>query len=163
METIAVYWEPVIITYGFQKRSNLSLIKLMTLQDRLADVGLRLMGLKGDGVAYEFSMLKGLGSTNIELFLLAKKQWENNIATVFQNRKPEYIVETMFPVDLVFFQGPHFGDRYGIADAACHALLSNGIVFLLASFSGASIHLVFADGVGEKAIAALGEAFQTPG
>ena len=163
METIAVYWEPVIKTYGFQKRSGLSLVKLTTHRDRLADIGLTFIGLEKYGVAYEFSMLKYSESTNIELFLLVQRQWKNDIKAFFQNRETEYTIETIFPVDLVYFQGPHFGDRYGIADAACHALLSSGIVFLLASFSGASVHLVFADGVGEKAIAALSEAFQAPG
>ena len=162
METIAVYWEPVIKTYGFRKKSNLSLIRLSMPEDLLPDCGLRLRKLNEKGIEYEFTKMTASTPSGIDLFLLIDRQWENHVTDAFSKFSENTGLEAVSPVDLVFFQGPHFGDRYGIADAAFNALLSREIYFLLASCSGASIYLVFPDGIGAKAVSALNETFQTP-
>ena len=64
------------------------------------------------------------------------------------------------PVELIYFQGPHFGDRYGIADAAFRALAGQEV--LAAGFSGASVYIVVADKQAQATIECLSEAFITP-
>ncbi len=49
-------------------------------------------------------------------------------------------------VELVSFQGPHFGDRYGIADAALNALAVQGVPLLALACTGASVYLITARG-----------------
>ncbi|MFC1857210.1 hypothetical protein ACFL9U_04190 [Thermodesulfobacteriota bacterium] len=162
METIAVYWEPVIKTYGFQKKSDLSFIKIEIPENHLVDIGLRLREQKKIRIEYQFCELIPSESKTLALFLLLERRREKDFEDAFQDLREKYVIESVSPVDLVFFQGPHFGDRYGIADAAFNALLTKGIYFLLAGCSGASIYLVFQEGMGAKAILALNDTFQTP-
>ena len=162
METVAVYWEPVIKTYGFKKKENLALIKLKTPEDRPADLGSGLEVLEETGIRYEFSIQPDVGNNPVELFILVRSFEEKTVRDALHHCGGRYEMETTAPVDLVYFQGPHFGDRFGIADAAFSTLLSKKIPFLLGGCAGASVYLVFPDKLGEKAIFALKDAFQTP-
>lgn len=162
METIAVYWEPVIKTYGFRKKANLALVRLSLNEALLANCGSRLEKLSETGIGYDFTHMTVSDPWGVDLFLLIDRRWEGFIADAFSDFPADFRLEVISPVELVFFQGPHFGDRYGIADAAFTALRSREIPFLLASCSGASVYFVFSDGVGERAISALTKAFQTP-
>jgi aspartokinase len=162
METVAVYWEPVIKTYGFQKKENLVLIKLTTPKDRRDDLGSCLAVLEKTGVRYVFSLQADSGDKSIERFILVQPFEENYVREVLEQYQGQYAMETEAPVDLVFFQGPHFGDRFGIAEAVFSTLLSKKIPFLLCGCAGASVYLVFPDKLGEKAISVLKDAFQTP-
>jgi aspartokinase len=63
---------------------------------------------------------------------------------------------------MVHFQGPHFGDRYGIADAAFRALTEGDLSPLAVSCSGASIYLVFRQGEAGEAVRLLEKVFEVP-
>lgn len=162
METVAVYWEPVIKTYGFQKKENLAMIKLTTPEDRTADVGSCLAVLEKTGIRYAFSVQADSSDKSVERFILVQPFEEKIVRDALKRLEGGCEMETQAPVDLVFFQGPHFGDRFGIADAVFSTLLSKKIPFLLGGCAGASVYLVFPDKLGEKAISVLKEAFQTP-
>jgi len=64
--------------------------------------------------------------------------------------------------ELVFFQGPHFGDRYGIAEVAVEALASNAIEMTAIVCSGACIYIVLPEGKADEAVVVLGETFEIP-
>jgi len=51
----------------------------------------------------------------------------------------------LYPVGILFFHGPHFGDMYGIADAAFSSLLKAGIKIISSGCSSASVFLVIAE------------------
>jgi aspartokinase len=65
-------------------------------------------------------------------------------------------------VELVSFQGPHFGDRYGIASRVVDALQSARIELLAMSCASASIHLVVGEGQGQAAVDHLRGPFGGP-
>ena len=67
-----------------------------------------------------------------------------------------------FPVEMLNFHGPHFGDRYGIADMAGRALQKNGNRYILMGCSAASVHILFIKNAADKAKAALASVFETP-
>lgn len=65
-------------------------------------------------------------------------------------------------VDLIFLHGPHFQDRFGIADTAFSALASHNIPIRLSGCAGTSMYLVFAGGAGSRALKILNDTFLIP-
>jgi len=66
------------------------------------------------------------------------------------------------PVELISFQGPHFGDRYGIAYSAFKALDDRGVPILIAACSGAAVYIVLPEKKLQDARPLLLEAFEVP-
>ena len=67
------------------------------------------------------------------------------------------------PVELLFFQGPHYGDRYGIADFTYQALKNHADLLLATVFSCASVYLVLPEGSAEGVKDRLTAYFNIPG
>jgi aspartokinase len=65
-------------------------------------------------------------------------------------------------VSVLFLHGPHFGDRYGIADAFVTALRNGDIPILALSCAVSSISAIIAGNDPDKAIEVLSTRFQTP-
>ncbi len=65
------------------------------------------------------------------------------------------------PVSAIFLHGPHFGDRYGIANAIVACMRSTEIPTLALSCAVSSISLVVRSSDETKAIKALSSTFQT--
>jgi aspartokinase len=66
------------------------------------------------------------------------------------------------PVELISFQGPHFGDRYGIAHTAFKTLDDQGIPTLVTACSGAAVYIVLPEKKLQEARPLLAEAFEAP-
>ena len=58
--------------------------------------------------------------------------------------------------------GPHFGDRYGIADSVFRTLTANSVPILAAGCSGSAVYLVLPQGRAQDARQFLSEAFEVP-
>ena len=165
VETIAVYWEENIRTYGIQVEKNLCLAQAYILHSQLAAWGQQLADL-------------GRGGTTVRLILAHLHEPEKLlISMVFPEKFEEKLVEfksrpvvgdvsgsfiTDSPVEMLYFHGPHFGDRYGIADMAGHTLQKNDIRYIVMGCSVASVHFVFPENVADGAKKALGSVFHTP-
>ena len=63
---------------------------------------------------------------------------------------------------MISFQGPHFGDRYGIADTAFKALARQGVPILITVCSGAALYIVLPENKLHEARPLLAEAFEVP-
>jgi aspartokinase len=74
----------------------------------------------------------------------------------------EAVGSRVLPVEVVFFYGPHFGERYGIAEAALRALEGGGIHTTAAACSVSCVYLVLPEGQSEEAVRALSETFEVP-
>ena len=70
--------------------------------------------------------------------------------------------QVITPVELLFFQGPHYGDRFGIADFTYRALKDHADGLLAAVFSCASIYLVLPEGSADGARDRLAASFNIP-
>jgi aspartokinase len=68
----------------------------------------------------------------------------------------------VLPVEVVYFYGPHFGDRYGIAEAALKVLTESGIRATASACSGSCVYLVLPEGQSEEAVRALSRTFEIP-
>jgi len=154
METFAVYWEPIIKTYGIAERIGLCLITLDLPFGRISD--------GGDWLTHFASRFSGslvlifsrpASPSGLRLHLLLDRVPENGTF-------PGLRVDN--PVELVYFQGPHYGDRYGIAGAAVTALAEQGVPLLAVVCTGASVYLITPKGMACAARNALGKAFSSP-
>jgi len=159
METIAVYWESRIKTYGFQRISDLALIEF----------SYALSDIKPLGKFFSKDDLKTLRPkfilshvTNHEIsfvFCLPLKE-NKGLRTSLEKILPPTSYRYIHPVSIIFFHGPHFGDRYGIADATFSTLSKAGIQILASGCSSASVFLVLAQHDIDKAEEALAETFE---
>lgn len=165
METIAVYWEPKIKTYGFQDVSGLSLLELGFQSKRLSEWGLEIYEIGNSGINFELVLVEAGEGQSLQVYLLFERKWEKklvgHISRVIRRDDGETFQITS-PVGLIYFFGPHFGDRYGIADSAFRALDHKNITILAAGCSGSAIYMVLSEGMIQKAKALLAEMFEVP-
>jgi aspartokinase len=163
LETRAAYWESRIRTYGFQRVTGLSLFEMTVGRTKIDLLGLIFCRLGDAGVGFHLVSSRP-SSRGLEVLLLAPTQW----AEVIEEGMQEFVEGTdkfmrrTSPAELVFFQGPHFGDRYGIVDTALRALAAKGVKMTATVCSGSCVYLVLPEGKSEEAVAALSEVFEIP-
>lgn len=165
METIAVYWEPKPKTYGFRKATRLSLLNVVIQPQKMAKWGLWLLKLADLEIEFHLILAKYSNENELRLYILLERTWVWRLTSFFDEHvQPEAEKEFTLtsPVELISFQGPHFGDRYGIANAAFKALDGRKIPILLAACSGAAVYLVLPENKLHEAEIALAAAFQIP-
>jgi aspartokinase len=164
LETTAAYWEPRIKTYGFEKMTDLSLFELSVDWATMGSLGLAFcnMGDKGAPFHLVFSLVSSEG---LDFCLVTQRPWAKVIREHMDRCIPggaEAVIRQTSSAELVFFQGPHFGDRYGILDMAVRALGYEGLTIRAAVCSGACIYIVLPEGKSEEAVKALREVFEVP-
>ncbi len=163
LETRAAYWEPRIKTYGFQRIVDLSLFEISVRRARIESLGRAFCRLGDAGVGFHLVFSRS-SSQGLELVLLAPAQG----AKVIEDHMQEVVEDTdkgvgrTSPAEMVFFQGPHFGDRCGIVDTALRALAARGIKMTATACSGSCIYIVLPKGKSEEAVLALSEVFEIP-
>lgn len=164
METVAVYWEPRVKTYGFNEVRGLSLIKIPVAPDDLAALGSGICDLERPELRL-FLVLLDAGRQGLTLSLLVEQGREPPILDLLAERMGMAsggTIRNASPVGLIYFQGPHYGDRYGIADSAFRALVRRDIPVLAAGCSLSSIYLVLPEARMEEGRGVLAEAFEPP-
>ena len=165
MQTIAVYREPKIKTYGFQEDTDLSLLELAFKPGQLSEWGLGIHEIGDFGVRFELVLIQYLAERGLRVYLFFKRKWEDKVITHIRRIIRKGAEETFYvtsPVELIYFYGPHFGDRYGIADVAFEALNRKAIPVLAAVCSGSAIYLVFPERMAQEARTLLAETFEVP-
>jgi hypothetical protein len=170
METFAVYWEPVIKTYGIDRKTGLSLVSLEIDPEDTGSLGDRFLEMAG------FSPIPGAGSVllffarpletgRLAIHLVADRKsaaWSLPSGDPHGAGPLRHGIRVVEPVELICFQGPHYGDRYGIAAAALNAVANHGLSLLATVCTGASIYLVAPEGTGPDIRLALSDAFVVP-
>jgi len=163
LETTAAYWEARIKTYGFHRAPDLCLFELAvdSLMIPLFGRALCLMGEEGVPLVLTFSSVtpEGLAACFV-------------VPRLFEGRVRDRLQKEFGPggdgtrrvlaVDVVFFYGPHFGDRSGIAEAAVKALAGSAIRAVATICSGSCVYIVLPEGRSEEAVRALSESFEIP-
>ena len=163
LETKAAYWESRIKIYGFQRMAGLSLLNIMVHSRDMEPLGQAFCRLGEEGVGFLLVFSRRRGQA-LEVCLVVTAQQ----ARVIEERVEEFLggaekaVRSGVPAEMVFFQGPHFGDRYGILEAAVRGLAARRVKMTAAACSGACIYIVLPEGKSEDAVAALSEVFEIP-
>lgn len=165
MEISASYWERKIKIYGFQETTDMSLIDLTVNEEHLEQWGFCMNGLSEQGIHFHLALIQRDDINRLHICIVCHRKWETIIMKVFQNEiKPDVgeSLQVQSPVELIYFQGPHFGDRYGIADAALRILADNNITILASGCSGAVMYICLPEKSIEKAKQLLMSVFEVP-
>jgi hypothetical protein len=165
VETIAVYWEPKIKTYGFHEALDLCLLRLEFRSKRLPEWGLGIYELGNRGMSFQLVLLQQRKDLSLRLYLLFEPKWKEELTNQILQGIHQHageIFQIVSPVELIYFFGPHFGDRYGIADSALKALEHNNVTALVTGCSGSAIYIVLPQGMAGQAKVLLAEMFDVP-
>lgn len=165
VETIAVYWEPKVKTYGFQASTGLSLVDIHVSPDQLVEWGEHFRALENASVGFVLVLIQQAVGEGFHLYLLMKgREYEHLLerCKTFLTEGQGGSIRIVSPVEMIHFQGPHFGDRYGIVDTAFNALNKAAITILAAACTGASVYLVLPEQKSEPAKSVLEETFEIP-
>lgn len=163
VETIAVYWEPKIRIYGMDVQRRLTQLCWQMPEELCSDKRWLQIG----GQEEKFRLL--LGQTGESAIfqgqLLMDESWRSKIveemdAIIAGDSRAAR--SSIAEVDLVSFHGPHFQDRYGIAERVLVALQKSGINLLSSGCTGTSVHLVVIAGDGDRAAGCLADVCIVP-
>lgn len=164
METIAIYWEPIIKTYGLFRSRDLVLFSKVVPPETMADVG-RLL-TEGDLERLpEIALIAAAAASDGSLRLSVVVHPDEMLPlspfhTLWKGISA--LEEAERTVDLLSFQGPHFGDRFGIVHAVQSDLACIGLIPLLLVCSASSVYIALPSGTLDRAAAALSRSFQHP-
>jgi hypothetical protein len=164
LETIAVYWENKIKTYGFQIRQDLSLFHLTLPPAALSPWGALLLSEKND-ITFDLVLMQTKTESAFGLYLLLQKKWEQSLYGLLNRmEKNSFNIDcnAYSPVELLHFQGPHFGDRYGIADKVFFSLSRESVPMLGMGCTAASVYIIFPEHEALRAKKVLAGVFETP-
>ena len=165
MQTIAVYWEPRIKTYGFESATDLSLIEVKLPAQRMSSMGLSIYELGEVPVGFQLVAAETSGDETCKIYLLIRRHWETQALERVRMVEGVDTKDGVFvasPLEFLHFQGPHYGDRYGIAEAAFKALAFGSVPVLLAACSQSCVCLVLPETRLREAETCLAEVFQVP-
>ena len=164
METIAVYWENRAKTYGLQVERELSLFRISTTPRELAGLGSVLFD-DASGIRFSWVLVQASSPQLLKICLLLSREWAPSLQVLVERSRENNIhldLQTTSPVELVYFHGPHFGDRYGIADTALGTLRRKGLPILAAGCTGASVYIVVPEQHSVKIKRILSDVFDSP-
>ena len=164
METIAVYWENRAKTYGLQVERELSLFQVSTDPSELAKLGSMLFN-DTSNIRFSWVLAQTSSSRLLKIFLLLNQAWAPAMQALIGRSREKGIrldIQIASPVELVYFHGPHFGDRYGIADTALGTLRRKGLPILASGCTGASVYIVAPEKSSAEIKQILSDVFDTP-
>ena len=172
METSAVYMEPRIKIYGLNEAFDLSFFQMEFNASRMAEWGLWLTALDdltadqdAAKIRFEWTLIQCVGHKALRLGLVFKNRWSRAVLDHFQTHGPsgdDASAPIISPAEALYFHGPHFADRHGIADATLNALKERQIEIRGAGCSGASVYLLFFENGVKKARPVMEALFETP-
>jgi hypothetical protein len=160
-----MYWEQRIKTYGFQVVKELAMYRYR-IPVNLLNHWERALECIENG-HHRFHLICGQLNEplDLSLLLLCGPDRGRSFSRLIEADIPVAEgcqCQVITPVELLFFQGPHFGDRFGIADFTYRALKDHANDLLAAVFSCASIYLVLPEGAADGALDQLNAAFNIP-
>ena len=156
VETVAVYWEPKIRIYGMDVQRGLCHYLLHCPETVLNHEKWRSLGKNQE----KFRLLTAHkeDENTLRCNLLVEKSWRDSLSSDLQTLladEPTLRLNCDEYVDMVSFHGPHFQDRFGIAERVFTALHEAGISLVLSGCTGTSVHVVVAAGEGDSAARCL--------
>jgi len=163
VETVARYWEPVIRIYGSNLKTGLAECVISFSPETLS----RVMGNLSNSGVQRFEMMaltrSQSGRCHVQVILDPGRD-QGALASMRNCFADEQDAElsVRHGMEMLFFHGPHFQDRYGVIHTAVRALARASIDFRCTSCSGTGVHLIADEGVGNRMLEVLGEVFVVP-
>ncbi|MEE4241010.1 MAG: hypothetical protein V2I36_06060 [Desulfopila sp.] len=143
VETIAVYWEPKVRIYGMDIQRELTLFRLACHEILFQSSGWEELCRTQS----KFRLLNSRIGPQDEIycgFVVDKNTKERFLEELSRLSQTEQLAQpvALNNVEMISFYGPHFQDRYGIADLVFSTLRENGFSLLISGCTGTSVHLV---------------------
>jgi hypothetical protein len=163
-EVVCSYHEEVIKIYNITQYIDLDLWNIRMPIQRMGDFAKVLFQLHELRLRMPFLVSKfppDNGEIYFSFCLAAAHQAQ--VKEVLIQNLPALDSFCLGPVSLFFLLGPHFGDRYGIANTLLKVLKNAGIPLLALSYTVSSFSLVIRGNNPDRTIAALYSNFQIPG
>jgi hypothetical protein len=165
IETSASYWEPVIKIYGSSIKTGLQMTTIRFAKQRLEFLGARLQRAtahSGSG-CFELVMMQRLENEMLQFAVVYEQAAEESLRHLLED-----LVEGDMPllvhrrVELLYFHGPHFQDRFGIAKTALATLGKKKVELLGCGCAGTSIYLITPETMAQVAADGLASVFAIP-
>lgn len=163
METAARYTEAKIKTYGFETRRDRCLCEFSLVPEPCRHRPDAADGMVA--IPFDMVLMEPPDEDRYPLAVVVADRHRRALQQFVAGMGPRQAGMDMrftAPVELLYFFGPHFGDRFGIADATCRALDQNNIRLIASAFSSSSVFLVLAEHGAEMAKAIFADLFETP-
>ena len=158
-----LYDKQIIGIYGFTRQTGLDLWNVSLPVEQMANFGAFLLEL--DKLDFKLPFLISSSACgerdNHFSFVLAGDRRET-AKQAFDKNLPGIGYLCRGPVFSLFAHGPHFGDRYGIADALASCVSKGNIPLLALSCTVASISAICDGDDPDRAIEVLSTRFQIP-
>lgn len=166
-ETSATYIESSIRTYGIVEKHGLFIYHMVTDHAGLTEAGKSVRRLADAGIKFDFVSAAADPGGRIFLTIIAGASDQQQLDLQQKDAidgatNGNNFIRPMSEADLIYFQGPHFGDRHGIADRAFSAILQNNVNIISAGCVGASIFIAVDAQKGIDAKNVLGISFDDP-
>jgi hypothetical protein len=157
------YHEQIITIYDFGHRTDLDLWSVTLHLKRLGDFGATLSGLNQFRLRMPFLVsISPPNEENLYLSFLFEAVHHDRVEQTLAKNLPDLDFFCLGPVAVFFLHGPHFGDRYGIANALVKALQKACVPLLALGCAVSSISFVVHASDSNQTIKALNSVFQTP-
>lgn len=160
-EVIASYQEKVIRVYHIIRQEDLDLWELLVPSSGTLEAfaeALIVLGAKGLKIPFLVAV-PGPEKKFLLSFAITREVTEE-VERILEERIPALVTRRHSPVAVVFLHGPHFGDRYGIADTLIQALAGAGVSLLGLSCCVSSITVVVKQAELPGALQVLGDTFE---
>lgn len=165
-ETVARYEESRIRTYGIHLKTGLTICSGYLRPAEMGSWGRLMMDMANSNFCFVYASAAVTAEKGVrmDLVLDLNKQKTGVPEDLMQMPEAPALarLETRKTSEMLSFHGPHFGDRYGIADKAMGCLERSGVPVWMAGCVGATVSLVVPPGMGARGAEALSEIFYTP-
>ena len=161
-ETVATYVESRIKTYGIRTRSGLVLCRIDMDADQLDAWGERIQAMDALDLRFCFISAVARPDGRMRMNLVVDSDRNTGMADRIAAVLSGGGVEIRDRIAWIGFQGPHFGDRYGIADQTFSTLEAHSVPVLVAGCVGAAVSIILPEEMLPAAEAALSETIDTP-
>jgi aspartokinase len=163
-EIVCSYEEEIIKVYNVTYQIDLDLWNIALPHGSLGDFGTALLQLNEKHLRLPFLVSKSSPDADSIYFALCFGATDHEkVKQAFAQKLPNPKLFRLGPVSVFFLHGPHFGDRYGIANALVRALRNAGIHPVAISCAVSSISFVIQGNNADQTLAALNSSFQMPG
>lgn len=165
-ETVARYEESRIRTYGIQLKTGLTICSRYLRPAEISSWGRLMMDMEGGSFCFVYASAAVTAEKGIRMDLVLDLNKQKTGVPEAPMHMPDASVlsrlETRINAEMLSFHGPHFGDRYGIADKALGCLERSGVPVWMAGCVGATVSLIVPPDMGARGAEALSEIFYTP-
>ena len=157
---IASYQEKIVRIYDIVQQGELDLWSLVVEQSGLTNLGEALMALGQRQIRMPFVTALLSPENRLVFNCCFPGKEDSQIRETFSSHLGNTLLTHRFQVAALFIHGPHFGDRYGIANTLVRALEKGGISLLALGCAVSSISVIIREEDLAAAVKALETTFQ---